>query len=99
MLMNKLMEEKRFDEAIKIGIKYMEEAKPSKPENKNPFSFDAVNLLTQALLEKNDANALEQAKIVIKKLVDLKLNIQARTISNVAYLALEQVWNNKISAM
>lgn len=96
ILINKLMEEKRIDEAIKVGTLYMEKARAAKPDFRNPFSFDTVNLLTQALLEKNDPNALEQAKIVIKKFIDLKVDILEVIVSNVVCLALEQVWKTSL---
>ena len=91
MLINKLIEEKRIDEAIKVGTTYMEKIQSANTDFKNPIPFGILNLFTEALLIKNDANALEQAKIMIKKLIDLKVYIRSPILSNVAYLALEQV--------
>lgn len=93
MLLNKLVEEKKFDEVLKVTNKHLQNVANAKqaPTNKNLVSRDSMRLITESLLEKNDASALEQAKNIFKQVSDLKSEIPAGSIMHVIALALDQV--------
>lgn len=93
MLLNKLVEEKKFEEVLKVVNKYLQNLANAKPDptNKNLVSRESIRLATEALLEKNDASALEQAKSILKQVSELKSEIPAGSIMHVIALSLDQV--------
>ena len=93
MLLNKLVEEKKFEEVLKVFNKYLQNLANAKqdPTNKNLVNRESIRLITEALLEKNDASALEQAKSIFKQVSELKSEIPVGSIMHVIALALDQV--------
>lgn len=87
MLMNKLLEEKRVDDTIKVGTQFIANAKANK---KFEVGLDNMKLLAEALLEKNDAAALEFGKSILKEQTEGKASIPDKAIILLALLALEQ---------
>lgn len=92
MLLNKLVEEKKFEEVLKVFNKYLQNLANAKqdPTNKNLVNRESIRLITEALLEKNDASALEQAKSIFKQVSELKSEIPVGSIMHVIALALDQ---------
>jgi len=87
--MNKLFEEKRYDEVLKVFSKALEATlkKEIKIQGKGPFMpFVTSQLAFETLLEMNDPNALELAKELSQTLNDNK--IQFNKLSNIAMILL-----------
>jgi len=96
MLMNKLIEEKRFDEALKVGdsyFKHHKSVKQSAAADSKEAQLNLGNILrlySEALLGKNDSGALKQAKQFLKDVSELKERLLDKSIAHVILLALEQ---------
>lgn len=87
--MNKLFEEKRYDDVLKVFSKALEATlkKDIKIEGKGPFMpFVTSQLAFETLLEMNDPNALELAKELNQTLNTNK--VQFNKLSNIAMILL-----------
>ncbi|RNA26624.1 pentatricopeptide repeat-containing mitochondrial-like [Brachionus plicatilis] len=92
ILMNKLLEEKRYEDSIKVVNKMINKFKQDKKSDPNSRlrTMDITNLATEALLGINNADALSHAK---KMLIDFKeLNLE---IHDNAYIKLILLAHNQ----
>lgn len=87
MLMNKLLLEKRYDDSIKVFKKI----EASVTKEKMVKLKNIASLTGQALLEKND---FEEAKALIKRLAELKVDLTSITIVSFFLLAQQNGDNN-----
>lgn len=99
LLLNKLVEEKRFDDVLKVAEKHIQEVATSNSkssgggtEQQRFVSLDSLKLVSEAMLLKNDAGALEQGIKFFKKVEELKLATPDRCIHQMVHLALDQVF-------
>ncbi|CAF4777314.1 unnamed protein product [Rotaria sp. Silwood1] len=88
VLMNKLIEEKRYDDAIKVfehGSK-----RGFSTTSGRTYPSDVVMLAIEGLFRKNTKEALVKAKEIISKVRERDSDINPRTAAMVALLAIQQ---------
>lgn len=88
MLMNKLLEESRYDDVVKVFDKLSKRYQAEKDTFKNVFI--SFNLVTEALLLKNDKEALKKAKSILENLIALKCEVSDLGLTRIYLLALQQ---------
>ncbi|UJR25717.1 hypothetical protein I4U23_007068 [Adineta vaga] len=88
VLMNKLIEEKRYDDAIQVfehGSK-----RGFNTISGRAFPTDVVMLAIEGLYRQNSKESLAKAKELISKVKERDTNMNTRTVSMAALLAIEQ---------
>ncbi|CAF4303386.1 unnamed protein product [Rotaria socialis] len=86
ILLNKLVEDKRYEDATKIFEYGMQRGFST--ASGRVFPTDAVTLAIEALYRQNTKQSLEKAKDLISKVIQRDADINPRTASMVALLAL-----------
>ncbi|CAF0926849.1 unnamed protein product, partial [Didymodactylos carnosus] len=88
VLMNKLVEEKRFEDCIRVfehGIK-----RGFTTQSGKTFPRDVVMLAVEALYRQNTKDSLVKVKDLLNKISGRDADLNARTISMIALLAIQQ---------
>ncbi|CAF1094054.1 unnamed protein product [Rotaria magnacalcarata] len=87
ILLNKLIEDKRYDDATKIFEYGMQRGFST--ASGRVFPTDAVTLAIEALYRQNTKQSLEKAKDLISKVIQRDADINPRAASMIALLALQ----------
>ena len=91
MAMNKLMEEKRYEEVAQLGRKCLSDYESKPSDMSFTLRNDLGKLYSNALLEINDASALDQAKHLVQTVSAHKQQMGTQSICALFALATQQV--------
>ncbi|CAF0959215.1 unnamed protein product [Brachionus calyciflorus] len=92
ILMNKLLEEKRYSDAVKVFNRILNKFKAEKKENPSKLlkTMDLSNLVTEALLGLNNLEALETGKQMLKDFKQLNIECHDNGFIKLILLAYNQ---------
>lgn len=88
LLINKLLEEKRYNDVVRVYDHFNRNLKKQPPEKSN--YFELYGLITEALYEKNDQEALKKYKEMLKDSNYSKTDINQSDYMKMCLLALQQ---------
>ncbi|CAF3572567.1 unnamed protein product, partial [Rotaria sordida] len=88
ILLNKLVEDKRYDDAIKIFEYGMQRGFST--TSGRAYPTDAVILVVEALYRQNTKQSLAKAKELVTKIIERDADINPRTAAMIALLAIQQ---------